>query len=340
MEKKKGINLSYSAVDSYLSCSEKFRLERIEKLMPEVTGMALTFGKAIDEASEIIFRDKMKTDQYLKFDREVMLGVLKYRLLNIEYQGRIEYGLTHTKIKYSKADVQPELLLPSDLLSIRNYLESKGLEVENIYQYIEYFKDKKSPDEEEIELYNYIAHYALFRKGELMLDVLKEWADNNLIEVKSFQRFFQIENDEGDVLRGLIDLEAILKSDPNKVITIDLKTATNAVKQYPDDIISRSKQLAIYSEFSTSDVGYLVLDKEIKKREPRVRLREVYGVANDELKDEVFDRIDEALMGIKAGKFEKNLDNCWNFGGCSFRGLCHYGSMKGLEKRVFDKEKK
>lgn len=39
--KKKGINLSYSAVDSYLSCSEKFRLERIEKLMPEVVTMVL-----------------------------------------------------------------------------------------------------------------------------------------------------------------------------------------------------------------------------------------------------------------------------------------------------------
>ena len=331
--KKKGINLSYSAVDSYLSCSEKFRLERIEKLMPEVTGMALIFGKAIDEASEIIFRDKMKTDQYLKFDRKVMMSLLKYRLTNVEYQGKTIYGVTSTKIKYSKADVQPELLLPSDIISIRNYLDTKGLEVENIYQYIEYFKDKKSPDDEEIELYNYIAHHALFRKGELMLDVLKEWADNNLIEVKSFQRFFQIENDEGDVLRGLIDLEAILKSAPNKVITIDLKTATNAVKQYPDDIISRSKQLAIYSEFSTSDVGYLILDKEIKKREPRVRLREVYGVANDELKDEVFDRIDEALMGIKAGKFEKNLDNCFAFGKCFAYDLCRNGSKTGIVKK-------
>jgi hypothetical protein len=84
-------------------------------------------------------------------------------------------------------------------------------------------------------------------------------------------------------------------------------------------------------------VAYLVGDKKIRKREPRVRLKFVEGVITEEHLDEIFSIIEEVTVEIKEklplGKnaFEKNLDSCSNFGNCQFRGLCEKNSMKGLE---------
>ena len=77
-----------------------------------------------------------------------------------------------------------------------------------------------------------------------------------------------------------------------------------------DGCVEESKQLAIYSEFSNPNCGYIVVDKGIKVRNPRVKIHEVYGVVDEEIRDEVFDMVDRALVGIKEGRFEKNFDAC------------------------------
>lgn len=333
-----GIKVSYSAVESYLTCSEKFRLERIEKIIPEEIRTPLMFGKACDSASELIFKDKIKGENYLAYDEANMLKILKDNLVNIDYQGDQINAIYSTKVKYSKADVQPELLLEEDIKLIREFIDSKNIELENIYQYIEWFKNQKKHKQDEIEVYNYIAHHALYRKGELLLKALKQWVDDNIEEVISIQRYFKIENEEGDVLSGLIDLEAILKRDPNKVYTLDLKTSTGAKSAYPDGCVEESKQLAIYSEFSNPDCGYVVLDKAIKVRNPRVKIHEVYGVVDESIRDEVFEMVDKALVGIKANIFEKNFDACISkHGKCSFYEYCRSGDRKGLVPRYPEK---
>lgn len=336
MTEKKTMQVSYSAIDTYLSCSEKYRLERILKIIPDTINTAFMFGKSIDSASEVIFKPFMKDGP--TFDREEMLKVFKEQLTNIDYQGEILYAPTHPKVKYSKADVQAELLEYDDNKAIREFVETTDLILDHIPKFIDYFKDTKIKIEDEVIVYNFIAWHCLYRKGILMLDALKKWADENVKEVISLQRKIEIINDNGDNLVGYIDLEAVLKSD-NILRTIDLKTASQPKQQYPDHKISESMQLAIYAECSQPEVGYVILDKVIKKKAPRVAIRELRGTITEEQLDETFETIDKAMSGIRAGKFEKNTDSCFAYGKCSFYNLCHGGSMKGLVERIKKEEK-
>jgi hypothetical protein len=327
----KGLMVSYSAIDTYLSCSEKYRLERILKIVPESINTAFMFGKSVDSASEVIFKPFMEGNP--EFDRKEMLDRFKTSLTTIDYQGEDIHAPTCLKVKHSKADVQAELLEKEDLKIIQEFINKSDLEVTNISQFIDYYKDTKVKIEDETSIYNFIAWHCLYRKGILMLDRLKLWADENISEVKSIQHKIEVENDFGDKLIGYLDLEAVLKFD-NKLRTLDLKTATQPKSQYPDDKIASSDQLTIYANFTQKQVGYVILDKEIKKKEPRVRIRELYGEISEEQLDSVFEKIDLAMEGIRAEKFEKNTNHCFKFGPCPFINLCNKGDMKSLVPRI------
>lgn len=323
----KGLRISYSAIDTYLSCSEKYRLERIVKIIPEMINTAFLFGKSIDNASDVIFKPFMKGAE--PYNRNEMLAHFKESLTTIDYLGEQIHAPTCLKVKYSKADVQSELLEKEDLKVIQEYIDKSDLEVTNIRDFIDYYKDTKVKVDDETSIYNFIAWHCLYRKGIMMLDILRKWAEENVQEVISLQRKIEIRNDDDDLLIGYIDLEAILKRD-GILRTIDLKTATRAKVQYPPDRISKSMQLAIYAEMSQKDVGYVVIDKEIKKKAPRVIIHELMGEITEEQLDETFEKIDLAMNGIKAKKFEKNLDACFKFGKCAMYEYCHKGCTKNL----------
>lgn len=327
----KGLTVSYSAIDTYLSCSEKYRLERILKIVPESINTAFMFGKSVDSASEVIFKSFMKDGP--KFDRNEMIDRFKTSLTTIDYQGEDIHAPTCLKVKYSKADVQAELLEKEDLKAIQEFVDKSDLEITNISQFIDYYKDTKIKVEDETSIYNFIAWHCLYRKGILMLDRLKQWADDSIVEVKSIQHKIEVENEFGDKLIGYLDLEAVLKFD-NKLRTLDLKTATQPKTQYPDDKIASSDQLTIYANFTQKQVGYVILSKDIKKKEPRVQLRELYGEITEEQLDKTFEKIDIAMAGIKSKKFEKNTNSCFRYGKCWAYDYCTSGSMKGLVERI------
>lgn len=327
LEENKGLIVSYSAIDTYLSCSEKYRLERILKIVPEAINTSFMLGKAIDDASEVIFRPFMKGEK--EFDRNEMLARFKERLTNTEYQTEMIYVPTCLLVKYSKADVQSELLEKEDLKVIQEHIDKSDLIIDNIQDFIDYYKDTKIKIEDEKAIYNFIAWHCLYRKGIMMLDRLKLWADENILEVVSIQRKIEIKNDTGDTLIGYLDLEAKLKSD-GLVRTLDLKTATNPNKTYPDDKIATSMQLHIYAEATQKLVGYVILDKEIKKKAPKVRMRELYGEVTEEQLNGTFEKIDLAMKGIKEEKFEKNTSHCFAYGICAFYNLCTKKDTKGL----------
>jgi len=95
-------------------------------------------------------------------------------------------------------------------------------------------------------------------------------------------------------------------------------------------------QLHIYSQEAYPQVGYVILDKMIRKREPRARVREVYGEVTEEMLDSTFDTIDEVLHNIMDKEFPKNMNSCYRYGKCGFYDLCHNGNRKGLVKKVYD----
>jgi len=130
-----------------------------------------------------------------------------------------------------------------------------------------------------------------------------------------------------------------VKMKDGRKLLMDLKTSSNPKLYYPSDSTTKSRQLGIYSqEEGVKDVAYLIADKKIRARDPRVRLSFVEGVITEEHLDDIFAEIEEVTEEIKEKlpkgekAFAKNLDSCNQFSGCEYRNFCQHGSKKGLEE--------
>jgi hypothetical protein len=325
------INLSYSAISTYLTCSEKYRLERVEKIPQEYAKTPLWFGSSIDSASSVIFNDKINDFfEYEEYSWDRAVRNFEHSLTYVRFNDKMIDTRYNKLVRYSKADFDLRLLQDEDLEKIRMRsleLEFEDFDKPTMEEFVEYCQGIKGEmDELDLLMYNYIGYHCLYRKGLLLLKAIKDWSDKNVKEVISTQRYFRITNEDGDNYSGLLDLEAILND--GKQYTIDLKTASNPKQQYPENCIDTSMQLHSYAEVGSKLVGYLVLGKSIRVKEPKVDLREVYGEVTDEMLDKSFDIIDNVMQDIKSGKFEKNRDGCFSFGPCPHMSRCFPRSKK------------
>jgi len=321
--------LSHSQINTYTDCPKKWFLDKQKRLRPNYKGSALLFGSALDAAVEHIllkkegtalseFRSTMK-----KFDVNGVEKILPKDLLDV---------------RFFAGDVDPALLDQElvDKICVEN-LEIEPLELHEFLEFCKQQRKAKKPlVKQEQKLFNWLAYSTMMVKGERLLAKLGEWIAENIAEVHEVQKKIEIENENGDKFIGYLDFIVTMK-DGRKVL-IDLKTSSNPNAYYPEESATESVQLGIYAqEEGITDVAYLVGDKKIRKREPRVRLKFVEGKITEEHLDAVFEGIEEATIEIKEklelgeGAFEKNLDSCVNYGGCEFFNYCKNGSMKGLE---------
>jgi len=214
-----------------------------------------------------------------------------------------------------------------------------GVDIPDFDEFVDFCKQqrrlKEALTKPEQKVFNIMALVSLMIKGQMMIVKIKEWIDENVAEVHEVQKKISIENDNGDQFIGFLDFIVTLKC--GKKVLIDLKSSSNTNAYYPADSAEKSVQLGIYSqEESVPNVAYLVADKKIRKREPRVRLTFIEGVITEEHLDDVFEMIEEVTVEIKEKlqdgeeAFEKNLDSCMKFGGCQYFNFCKKGYMKGL----------
>lgn len=354
----KKLYLSNSQINTFKDCSYKWYLERVERLRPTWTSSSLLFGLGIDSAVETMLKNVGKPDEekedYFDTFFEAM-DISQIQINNTVYKD--EEALL--RINFSSGDIQPEIL---DEVALENFettvsdleldMDACLAKVEAKYKkkpkdlkkitdlgnpavFFEYCKirrrAKKALTLEEQWCYNSLAYESLMCKSQYILKALNEWVEENVAEVHEIQKKIEIENDEGDKFIGYLDFIVTLK-DGRKVL-VDLKTSSSITQYYPDGCVEDSRQLAIYAqECGLEHAAYLVIEKAIRKRDPKIRLSFIEGIITEEQLDKVFDEIAEVTMEIKEGCFEKNEDSCWNYGGCQYRNLCHNGSKKGLEK--------
>lgn len=297
------MRLSFSAVSTYTSCPRKYKLSYIDKIGPIQKPSPFSIGSSIDGAAEHYLLNKDKTEALQEFEN----------LMRAEHE--------ENDIKYSQSDVQVELL-PEDF-------DMQGFDVE-LKDFLKYCKENPNKlDEDEYPLLRTIQIEAVVAKGKLMLPEFFKWVDENVETVNSCQRKIEIENELGDTFIGYLDFDVTLKN--GKRYIFDLKTSSNPKAYYPDTSASESMQLGIYSSVTDIPlVGYFVIDKSIRKREPRVRSKEVRGEITEEFLDETFDKIEEVRYNITQGRFEKNTESCFEYGRCQYHNLCKNGSMAGL----------
>jgi hypothetical protein len=358
----KPIRLSNSQISTFTDCNRKWHLDKVQKIRPTFLSSPLYFGTIVDETIEHILLKKEGSH----------LDTFYEKLNNFQVNGsdkKMPDDLL--SVRFGAGDVDANLV---DQKYVNDACDRLKIDQINKKDFLEYCKQKRKRksalDPIEQYLFNYIAWVSLEQKGLMLVEKLSEWIEENVVEVHSAQKKIEISNENGDSFIGFLDFIATLKTDcdtcggdglieyipnvhemdgdypefidcpdcnPERVL-VDLKTSSNPNAYYPEDSASKSVQLGIYSQQERlPNVAYLVADKKIRVREPRVRLKYVEGIITEEWLDEVFDMIEEATEAIKeklpkgAEAFEKNLDSCNMYGNCQYRGLCEKGSMKGLE---------
>lgn len=171
----------------------------------------------------------------------------------------------------------------------------------------------------------------LYSIGLMMLDTYVKEIVPLFDEVIDVQITKKVDNAEGDTLVLVVDFVAKLKD--GRIITFDNKTAGDIKKSYPKNSVQKSQQLAIYNEFADSKIaGYIVLQKKLV--DDAIKWEIITGEVPIEKTEEAFNRVEDALTGIKQQDFNKNFKNCYAFQRqCEYYKYCHFGNEKDIIKK-------
>lgn len=257
--------------------------------------------------------------------------------LNGEYHNTAQ----STLISFSSADLQFELLTEKDFSEIKGFAKQYNFDLpkHKILDFINTLKakrkDKQKFEADEQYVYNFIHFKSLCNKGLMLLEEINKYVKDNILEVKYIQKEIKFEGDQidpetgkPDTIIGYIDFGAIFVDNPHKEFVCDFKTSSVA---YKDNDANESLQLTIYSTHEErSEVCFVVAEKNIRKKEPRVRINRINGNITQEMKDKYFEDIMNVYHDIIDQKFEPNLNSCNKFGGCQYKKYCQTGSDEYL----------
>ena len=232
---------------------------------------------------------------------------------------------TYEYVQYSKADFDSSLLTESDFSEI-------GEGKEYCEEFIAWYhseKKKKKPEisTEDTAKFNLINWHSLYRKGEMIVKAYEEEIMPQIHEVFSIQKEISLPNDDGDEIIGFIDFICSFTDAPDVKVIVDNKSSS---KPYKKQDLDESDQLHTYAEAEQlEDICYIVYEKNIRKREPRVRITIWRGKADESHTEKVFDNYENVLYSIKQEEFNPDFDSgCFFFGRpCDYYQICHKETM-------------
>lgn len=327
------IKVSYSALECFDQCSEKYRLRYNERLSSDKIPSPLFFGTAIDAAVELLLLKK-KQDLSEK-ELDLLLTEDAYSIFDKTMREQNGQLLERNPLcEYFYSDFDPTILSAQDYQALtKSYPSIKDWEEFFTYckKYIKTHGELKIGSK---VAFNNLCWLSLYRKGELMIAAYERDILPEIERVFDIQKDISLINESGDQLRGKIDFIASFKDDPDTRYLVDNKTSS---EPYKDDSVATSTQLAIYCEAENCDRGaYAVIQKKMRLKDPKARTQLIKGEVSDEQKQKVFDKLEVQLNNISSGVFEKKQSpkDCHFFGRkCEFFDLCWQGSMNGLKKR-------
>ena len=329
----KNINVSYSALECFDQCSEKYRLRYKERLSSEKIPSPLFFGTAVDAALELLLlkRKVLLTEKEL----DLLMNEDAYSVFDKTMKEQNGQLLERNPLcEYFYSDFDPSILTAEDYKSLTKSYPS-------VTDWSEFFTYCKKYIKTHGELkpgskiaFNNLCWLSLYRKGELMIAAYERDILPEINEVFDIQKEIELLNSSGDKLRGKIDFIASFKDDPSIRYMVDNKTSS---EPYKEDSVASSVQLAIYCEAEACDRGaYAVMEKKIRVKEPKARTQLIKDKISDEQKQKVFDKLEVQLNNIACEEFSKkdSPKDCAFFGKpCEFFNLCWHGRMDGLKRR-------
>lgn len=293
--------LSYSQLNTYLACGEKYRLHYNERLRETVTSAALLFGSALDQTVNEMLLDKKKNQlKTISYYQTKVRSNWQTQPINRNPEDLPESLL----IAYADQDHDYDLLTNSDIAvlydraktlisaelmsekeSVVTPLVNNGqLDLSNsrlqgsnkreslreAYGKLAAIKKHigiENINEDTARYLNLENWHVMLRKGELMITAIYEKVLPQIKEVVEVQKRVELVNDKGDSTVGFIDAVLIFEGEDFPRIS-DLKTSARA---YEQDAANVSPQLAGYGfSLGITKSAFIVLSKAIKKNKSKV----------------------------------------------------------------------
>lgn len=327
MSQKKTLRLSNTAVDTYTACPFKYKLHYVDKIRAKTIGSALIFGKAVDEALNVLLLTKKKE---LTEEEKTLVTKCPHDVFDLEFSiANINGDIVDTKntyrVDYYRSDCDLSVLTQDDY----SWIKITEDEAEELHEeIIATLRSKQKLSDEQQKMFNLLCWHSLYRKGHIFIDTYIKDVMPEIKEVHSIQNEVNLPNENGDYIIGYIDFVATFNDGIKRIV--DNKTAGQAYKK---DAVENSQQLAIYSEYMENrECSYIVLVKKLRKKEPRVRTQIIHGIIPEDLLEKVFDKIGETEYNIKRRNFKQNRDSCFMWGKkCAYYDYCRQNkSMKNL----------
>jgi CRISPR/Cas system-associated exonuclease Cas4 (RecB family) len=327
------LKVSFSRLERYKQCSESYRLSVEERLSGIKINSPLFFGSAIDAAVELFL---LKKKEELT-EKELTLSLTEDAYSMFDKTMREQNGVLLEKnplCDYFASDFDPAILKIEDLALLKKQYPS----ISDFFQFWEScnsnIQARRELNSSDRVLFNHMNWLSLYRKGELMLKAYETDILPQIHKVYAIQKDIQLKNAVGDELNGKIDFIASFTDNPELIFVCDNKTSSKA---YTEDSVSNSPQLAIYCEAEgIPRASFVVMEKRIRVKDPKARVAIIKDDIYEDLKEIMFDKIDEVLHSIAAREFHKKSSpkECWLFGKpCEFYDLCWRNDDSKLRKR-------
>ena len=327
------LKVSFSRLERYKQCSESYRLSVEERLSGIKINSPLFFGSAIDAAVELFL---LKKKEELT-EKELTLTLTEDAYSMFDKTMREQNGVLLEKnplCDYFASDFDPAIYKSGDLLLLQKQYPS----ISDFFGFWEScnatIQARRELNPSDRVLFNHMNWLSLYRKGELMLAAYETEILPQIHKVYAIQKEIQLKNAAGDELNGKIDFIASFTDEPDKVFICDNKTSS---KPYPESSVSNSPQLAIYCEAEGVPRGaFIVMEKKIRVKEPKTRVAIIKDDIYEDLKEIMFDNLDETLHNIAKREFHKKQSpkDCWLFGKpCEFFDLCWRSDDSKVRRR-------
>lgn len=311
------IRLSHSAASKYEQCPAMYKYHYIDKIRPIVNSSALYFGSAIDEAFNILLESKKEISiQVNKEDLSVLQQAIQ------KFEDEWDDSFESDCIEYFKSDIDLSLLNESIIKDLKVFDPDVSDHEEFIKECSNILKSKNKLSKEDQILYNRIAWECLNVKGKMLIKAYYKDILPQIYKVFDIQKKVELPDENKNLLVGYIDAIVSFIDSPEKKVILDNKTSS---KPYKQDSVANSPQLATYCEHENIEWGaYAVVEKQIRKREPKTRTQLIIDKVSEKILDETFEMYDNVLEGIENKEFDKNYDSgCFFFGKpCSYYAYC------------------
>jgi len=323
------MKLSHSSKSKYKECPARYDFHYNKRYRTKSINSSLFFGSAFDEAVSRLLLDKKK-ELTPKEELDMMFTAKELfdRHMTItSVNGVAEIIPDFLLSNYTRADMDVSLLDDSDLHKyndkFKTSLTLEGLKNNGLIL-DEYYRSSPSMLEIEVLQRNYIAWLCLYKKGLMLIDEYETNIMPKIHEVYSVQKVISLKNENDDEITGLIDIELSFIDEPDVRYIVDNKTASVAYK--PKDL-DESEQLNLYAYAEgVSNIAYIVAEKAIRKRDPRVRVNILKGEVDEIFAESVIDEFEDILTKIENKEFKPNFKSgCVFFGRqCEYYSICHH----------------